>query len=135
MLVHAPYFKSKHKYFKKEIPTRFAEFVDAFFNASEPVCDFTDHHMLNQCDWIMDENDTLLVDFVGKLETLQTDFNQVCGKLGINPQRLPNVNRSKRFTKSKKLSDYYDRTSIKIVEKYFKRDIDTFNYGYEGTIK
>ena len=50
------------------------------------------------CDWLLDNNGKLIVDFVGRFETLQKDFNFVCDKVGITPQELPHNNKTKHKT-------------------------------------
>ena len=61
-----------------------------------PKPGFTDTycHILPQYDFLFDERGTLLVDFVGRYESLQADFDTVCARLGISPRPLPHVNRS-----------------------------------------
>lgn len=47
-----------------------------------------------QCDFICDSSGKQIVDFVGKYENLQEDFNYVCNQIGISPIKLPHINRS-----------------------------------------
>jgi hypothetical protein len=47
-----------------------------------------------QHEYLCDEHGELIVDFVGRFERLQADFNQVCGRVGLAPQPLPHVNPS-----------------------------------------
>src|SRR5690606_33093610 len=45
-----------------------------------------------QCDFVCDDDGRLLVDYVGRYETLQADFDVVCERLGLPPTPLPRVN-------------------------------------------
>ncbi len=47
-----------------------------------------------QCDYIMDEENNLLVDFVGKFENLRSDFATVCNRIGLPPLKIVSSNRS-----------------------------------------
>ncbi len=108
-------------------------------------------HVVPQYDFLHDESGRLLVDFVGRYERLQEDFDRVCVRLGIPPEPLPLVNRSlearwpdsirelrrrvrravwsheKRHT-FPHYTRYYDDESRALVERMFQRDIETFNY-------
>ena len=46
-------------------------------------------HIMPQTQMLCSGDGTLLVDFVGKFENLQTDFAEVCTRLGIEKSMLP----------------------------------------------
>lgn len=66
------------------------------------------------------------VDFVGKFENLQEDFDFICGKLNIPKQKLP----VKNTTKHKHYKEYYDAELIQLVSEIYEEDLLTFNYGF-----
>ena len=67
-----------------------------------------------------------LVNFVGKLESIQLDFDKVCSEIGIE-KKLININK----TKHSDYRDVYNSKSIDIVSNIYKEDIDNFNYDFE----
>ena len=109
------------------------------------------YHRIPQYDFLYDEAGKLLVDFVGRYETLQADFDQVCARVGIPPAPLSRVNRSleegrphtlrdlrkrlRRTIWSKErrhtfphYTEYYDDESREFVGRLFRKDVETFNY-------
>ena len=61
-----------------------------------PKPEFTDAytHIIPQYDFLYDENGELLVDYVGRFENLQKDFDEVCGKIGLAQTNIPYRNSS-----------------------------------------
>jgi hypothetical protein len=102
-------------------------------------------HIMPQYDLLHDEQGQLLVDFVGRFETLQSDFDQVCIQLGIKDSELPHRNKSNKKSRNLKRSlrnwiymngenskdtylEFYDAETIEIVGNLYRKDIDAFAY-------
>lgn len=54
-----------------------------------------DFFFLSQYEYLYDDNGTLLVDYVGKLESIKTDIKSVILRTGLKNASLPHVNKSK----------------------------------------
>lgn len=70
--------------------------------------------------------DEIAVDFVGRYETLQSDFETVCAKLSINKVKLPHVFK----TDHAHYSTYYDERTCELVRNTYADDIDAFGYAF-----
>jgi Sulfotransferase family len=80
-----------------------------------------------QLDFLADEEGRVIVDKIGRYESLQADFDEIAQKLGLPRMILSRVNASDRPR------DYracYDAASEDLVRSYFARDIEYFGYSY-----
>jgi hypothetical protein len=109
-------------------------------------------HIMPQTDMLYDKAGNLLVDFVGRFEHLQQDFDQVSKHLGFENSDLPHVNSSDK--KSRELRrkvrnflrrngegglrnyvDFYDDETHETVSKLYRTDIENFGYKFADALK
>ena len=95
--------------------------------------------------WLVDDSGKILVDFVGRFENLEEDFNFVCQQLTPLkheegkpwPPKLPHLNQAKHKKGTsgwtyKPYQDYYDDETKEIIAREFKDDINLFGYKFEN---
>ncbi len=77
-----------------------------------------------QCDWLMVDG-VFDIDFIGRFETLQTDFDELCGLLDLPCKTLPHA---KRTTNRSAWQAYYTAETTAVVDQYFYDDFERW-YG------
>ena len=79
-----------------------------------------------QCHFIFDWWGNNAVDFIGRFENLQSDYDIVCDKIGIPRRKLSHKNK----TQHTHYSEYYNKETRDIVAEKYKQDIDYFGYEF-----
>jgi len=79
-----------------------------------------------QIEWLKDNEGMVTVDFVGKFESINKDFDQIKAVIGVDTE-LPHLNASKRAN----YQAYYDPETREIVASWFHEDIEAFGYSFE----
>ncbi len=72
---------------------------------------------------ILDEE----LDFIGRYEHLEQDFQRICSLCEISPRPLPHLEGRARGH----YSLYYDDTAAELVFNRFRRDIELYGYSFE----
>ena len=81
----------------------------------------------NQLDYVTDEHGNLLVDFIGRLENLDEDIQEVFRRIDLELETVPHHNRSGH----RHYSTFYTPETEMIVRERFNRDIEYFGYKFE----
>jgi hypothetical protein len=76
---------------------------------------------------LVDLDGNLLVDYVGRLEDVQTTLDWVSDKVGVGPITMPYVN----GTRKGHYSQFYNQATKEMVAEICKLDIEYFGYQYE----
>ena len=84
---------------------------------------------LDQYEFVCDDTGKLLVDFVGKYETIESDLDRICNTLDVTLQEFPHKNKSSNA--SRKWKSYYTQETFDIVKQRFAKDIALFGYNDE----
>jgi hypothetical protein len=108
--------------------------VELYKNFIEKYPTFRDHvlhhttkkRIKSQLEYICDKNGNNLLDFVGRHENLQEDYDIVCDKIGIPKQKLLHKNK----TEHKHYTEYYDDETKQIVAEKYAKDIEYFGYKF-----
>lgn len=66
------------------------------------------------------------VDYIGRFENIQRDYDKICDTVGIPRERLPHANK----TSDRHYSTYYNDDTRQIIGQKFAIDIDRFGYKY-----
>ena len=80
-----------------------------------------------QVDWLVDKDGELLVDYVGRYETLNADFGFVCRKLGLEKPSLQHVHKT---SAKQHYSEAFSKKGIAFIDEYYKKDIELFGYRF-----
>lgn len=92
-----------------------------------------------QAEYVQDTEGRLLVDFVGRFESLERDFGIACERLGLPAAKLPHVNNSKRpgfplkqwlRRRPRPYREMYDEPSRKLVGEIYRSDVEAFEYRF-----
>lgn len=78
---------------------------------------------------VTDERGELIVDFIGRYESLSSDFMKICEIIGIN-EELPHLNSSK---KRESYLEYYNPKNLNLVAEKFRDEIELFGYDVPET--
>jgi len=136
---------SEYRYRRGYLRCSFKDYLMHEF--PEPGMSDASRHVLSQKEFIFDKEGNQLVDFIGRFENLQSDFEEVCRRVGIASDVLPRVKEASgaRLTLPERLrqwlrlhkeprhrhySGYYDAESRERVATMYAQDIQAFAYSF-----
>jgi len=124
------HYEYRRKRNKTELATRNISFKDWVIKTYGPVKDTFYYNnpkaFQPQLEWLKDDEGMVTVDFVGKFESINKDFNQIKAIIGLDTE-LPHLNAGKRAN----YQAYYDPETREIVAGWFHEDIEAFGYSFE----
>lgn len=81
-----------------------------------------------QSDYLVDLHGKVVVDFVGKYESLAADFAAVCERIGVHVPALPHERQA--TDRGRDYRSYYSDATAELVARRFARDIELFGYRF-----
>lgn len=102
-------------------------------NISKPISlsEFLGSHigkgmLRQQTEWLKDFSGALGMDYIGRFENLQHDFERACRLMKIEPVHLPHEIKGS----NKSYLVEFDRISQRLVAEYYREEIEYFGYSY-----
>lgn len=75
---------------------------------------------------LTDEQGDVIMDYIGRYETLQASVDEICQRLQIESTQLQKRNTSEHL----QYREYYDEELKFAVETFYQEDLTRFNYSY-----
>jgi len=105
--------------------TDFESFLRNKLNAERGYVYHFDVSIEPQSDYVVDMHRNLIVDFIGRYERFESDFEEACNRIGVPCPRIPHrrgaMDRSAYRT-------YYNDATAQLIADHFKSDIEMFGY-------
>jgi hypothetical protein len=106
----------------------FADFLKLKFDPERPFDYMLDISRELQSDYIVDLHGRTIVDFIGRYEHLQGDFDTACDRIAIPRVALPH---DRRAVDRDDYRRYYDDATRALVAKHYAPDIERLGYTFE----
>jgi len=107
--------------------TDFDAFVRHKFDSGRAPDGLLDVSMERQSDYLKDADGNFVMDFVGRYEQLQADFDHICAQVGLPQRVLPHA---RRATDRAAYQGYYNAETQEIVAQHYREDIERFAYTF-----
>jgi len=113
----------------KRIPTdeSFLDFCRRLHTSGCPPIGLYNVLGLSQCNPQVRWTENISMDYIGKVESIDKDFESISSRLGLKTNALPHANKSY----SSSYLDYYCRESKEIIQDFYKEDFIAFHYSQE----
>jgi hypothetical protein len=69
------------------------------------------------------------IDYIGRVETLQEDFDHICENIGCARMTVPVEHKGKR--RNTRYQEYYTRETRDTVGEVYREDVENFSYSFE----
>ena len=107
----------------------FASFLRWKLDPARPYQYHLDTSIELQTDYLIDLRGEVIVDYIGRYESLEADFNRACQRIGIRPPPLPH-RRQARDRRADYRSYYTDDTAELVLET-FRKDVELLGYRFD----
>jgi hypothetical protein len=106
-------------------PVPFEDWLQRVYLDRDPRYFDKPRMFMPQRQWLLGDDGEMLVDYVGRFESLNEDFTHVCQELGLQAE-LGHAKPSSRGG----YQQYYGEAGRAIVESQFAQDIEAFGYTF-----
>lgn len=107
----------------------FADFLRWKLDPERPYQFHVDTSIELQSDYLIDLHGHIVVDFIGRYERLEQDFQTACQRIGLNAIALPH--RRRAADREHDYRRYYDDSTRELVARHFARDIELLGYAFD----
>ena len=84
--------------------------------------------LATQVSWLRQFDGSIALDYVGRFETLQADFDVACAQMKIEPTRLPHKIKGESQDYRTAISD----SSRRLIADYYREEIDLYGYSFDS---
>lgn len=105
------------------LPETFTDFIK---NVNHYATLSNEHLFKPQSFWLLDEKGDVMVDILGRFETIDSDARKIAKSLNIRFFRLKKIN----VTQHDRYREYYSDETKEIVAEVFSSDISLFKYTF-----
>ena len=123
-------FKNKNSIlFDRSIKVEDLKDIEFFMRNKDKLTDIAYNHVfITQYQHILSNDNTIKMDFIGKVETIEEDLKKVLNTLGFE-NIIHKVTTKVNKKEHKYYKDYYNQNILEFVNEYF--DEDFIQFGYE----
>jgi len=107
----------------------FADFLRWKLDPERPYQFHLDTSIESQTDYLIDLHGNIVVDFIGRYERLEKDFQTSCKRIGLPGIALPH--RRRAADREHDYRRYYDDITRELVAQHFARDIALLGYDFD----
>jgi hypothetical protein len=129
---------SSYHHIRHERP-RLITHIDSFeaflrwkFDPTRPPQYHADMSTELQSDYLIDLHGNRIIDFVGRHEFLEKDFETACHLMGIRPPKLPHSR--KATDRRKDYRSYYTDTTAQLIADHYQMDIENFGFQFRDPL-
>ncbi|SEP14865.1 sulfotransferase family 2 domain-containing protein [Aquisalimonas asiatica] len=107
----------------------FEEFLKRKFDPERSYDYMLDISAERQHEYLENLRGEVIVDFIGRYENLQTDFNTICERIGITAPELPHL---RRAADRRDYRSYYTDELAEMVAHHYQRDLELLGYTFDS---
>jgi hypothetical protein len=115
--------------------------LDTYDTFDKFVCEWvnkknihTKNHFVPQYHYICNASGKIMVDYIGRFETINKDYEHILEKIGLKNE-IKHENKTSNQKKMACYTEYYTENTKKIIADVYEKDINLLGYEYTKTLK